>query len=101
MTARVRGDSAAEMVSAERPWVSGSTSAKTGTAPTSGTLLADAMKLRGVTITSSPGPTPRPATRVQWRGCHCKRDGMINPDPVRILAFEMAAFLTGPVIDPV
>ncbi len=59
MMALVRGDSTARTVSGVMFWLSGSTSAKTGRAPHMTTVLADAMKLRGVTTTSSPGPMPR------------------------------------------
>ena len=39
-------------------WVSGSTSTKTGTAPTWVMTFAVATNVSGVVITSSPGPTP-------------------------------------------
>ncbi len=58
MIARVRALSFARTVSAVMFWLSRSTSAKTGVAPQSATLLADATKVRGVTITSSPRPMP-------------------------------------------
>ena len=58
ITARVRGVSTAAIDSAVSAWLSGSTSANTGMPPAIGTQEADATKLRGVTITSSPGFSP-------------------------------------------
>ena len=58
MTARVRGVSTAAIDSAVMAWLSGSTSAKTGMPPAIGTQEAEATKLRGVTMTSSPGCRP-------------------------------------------
>jgi hypothetical protein len=46
------------MVRAERLPLSGSTSAKTGVAPALTTQDTLAMNVRGVTMTSSPGPIP-------------------------------------------
>ena len=48
------------IVAALRLPLSGSTSAKTGVAPAVTTHEIDAIKVRGVTITSHPGPIPRP-----------------------------------------
>jgi hypothetical protein len=45
-------------VAAVRFWLAGSRSANTGVAPTTTTAPAVAKKLRGGTITSSPGPSP-------------------------------------------
>ncbi len=56
MIARVRGVSTRSIVSAVRLPLSRSTSAKTGLAPSRIAQLADAMNVRGVTTTSSPGP---------------------------------------------
>jgi hypothetical protein len=56
MTARVWRVTACAMVRAERLPLSGSTSAKTGVAPALTTQDTLAMKVRGVTMTSSPGP---------------------------------------------
>ena len=58
MTARVRGVRTAAIDFAVMAWLSGSTSAKTGTPPAIGTQDAEATKLRGVTTTSSPGCRP-------------------------------------------
>ena len=58
ITARVCGVSAAAMVSAVTLPVAGSTSAKTGRAPTYVGALAVAMKEKDGTTTSSPGPMP-------------------------------------------
>ena len=55
MMPRVRGVIRGAMVSGVMFWLSASTSAKTGTPPASSTQAAEATKLRGVTITSSPG----------------------------------------------
>ena len=59
MMARVRGVITAAIAAAVMFWLSASTSAKTGRAPQVTTAPADAKKLRGVTMTSSPGPMPR------------------------------------------
>src|SRR3546814_20739518 len=64
--ALVRGVTTAEIVSAEILPLARSTSAKTGLAPALATQEIDAMKVRGVTITSSSAlpplalPTPSP-----------------------------------------
>ena len=60
MTARVLSVMADAMVAGERLPLSISTSAKTGVAPEFTTEETEAMKLRGVTIISSPGPMPIP-----------------------------------------
>lgn len=57
-TPLVLGVSLALMVSAVMFWLSRSTSAKMATPPAIGTVEAEAMKLRGVTMTSSPGSNP-------------------------------------------
>ena len=58
MTALVRSVITARMVSAVMFWLSGSTSANTGTAPAVTIEDAEARKVRGVVMTSSPGPMP-------------------------------------------
>src|SRR5262249_26364823 len=59
MIAFVRGDRTALIVSAVIVWLTGSTSEKTGIAPAMTAALADAMKVRGGTMTSSPEPMPQ------------------------------------------
>ena len=59
-TARAAGVSTASIVAADSAWVSRSTSANTGLAPTVTIADAEAMNVRGVTTTSSPGPMPSP-----------------------------------------
>ena len=56
MIALVRGERTRSIDAAVRLPLSRSTSANTGVAPCSTTQLVDAMKERGVTTTSSPGP---------------------------------------------
>ena len=58
MMALVRSVIIGRIVSAVAFWLCRSTSAKTDTAPRIAQQLAEAMKLRQVTITSSPGPIP-------------------------------------------
>ena len=60
------------------------------------------MKVRGVTTTSSPGPTPKALQRdIQSDRAVRQRDGVARSDPLRELALELAPFLAGPVIDPI
>ena len=58
-TALVAGVSAAATVSAVMFWLSRSTSANTGRAPTLTIAEAEARKVREVTTTSSPAPIPK------------------------------------------
>ena len=58
MTAFVASVMAASTFSGSRLKSNGSTSTKTGVAPHARMLVAVAMKLNGVVMTSSPGPTP-------------------------------------------
>ena len=53
----VRGVIAASSLAGSMLNVSSSMSAKTGVAPVNRMLLTDAMKVKGLVITSSPGPT--------------------------------------------
>ena len=99
--ARVRSLKVGAMVAALMFCETGSTSAKTGRAPRMATQLADAMKLRGVTTTSSPVPMPSACSAAssatvpfaiatayrEFAGC-------------RELALEGAALVPGPVVDP-
>src|SRR5690348_622259 len=64
--ARVRGVTAERTAAGSRLSVSGSTSTSTGRAPTCSITFTEAVKVRGVVITSSPGPTPSVASAV-WR----------------------------------
>jgi len=59
MMALVRGVISGRMVSAVIFWLTGSTSAMTGVAPRMTMQEAEAMKVRLVVMTSSPGPIPR------------------------------------------
>ncbi len=58
ITALVRPVSLVSVLAGSSRWVSGSRSAKTGTAPTNVTAAALAMNVYGGTTTSSPTPTP-------------------------------------------
>ena len=60
--ARVRGVMASSTFSGSRLSVSGSMSTNTGTAPSKSRTLDEATKLKGVVITSSPGPSPSART---------------------------------------
>ena len=77
-----------------------SMSAKTGFAPTRSTHDADAMKLLGVTMTSSPGPIPH-ARRIASRAS----EPLANADRKRHLvqlgegSLEQADLLAGPLVD--
>ncbi len=55
----VRWVTAASTAAGSRLYVSGSISAKTGVAPVAEIASALAMKVKGVVITSSPGPIPK------------------------------------------
>src|SRR3989441_9787864 len=57
-------DTAASTAAGERLSVSGSTSTSTGRAPTCSITCTEAVKVSGVVITSSRGPTPRVASAV-------------------------------------
>ncbi len=59
ITALVRGDKTLAIVCAEILPESDSTSENTGTTPAFTTHEIDAINVRGITTTSSPGPTPR------------------------------------------
>ena len=78
MMALVRGVIAASMRDASMLQVSASTSTNTGVAPSSTIISAVAAKVKGVVMTSSPRPMPKPiiaissasvplATLMQWR----------------------------------
>src|SRR5947209_6510473 len=61
---RVRGVTAVSTAAGSMFSVSGSTSTSTGRAPTCSITFTDAVKVSGVVITSSPGPTPSVARAV-------------------------------------
>ena len=66
MMAFVRGPSARSICAGSICMVTGSMSANTGVAPTCSITWADAQKVNGVVITSSPGPMSW-ATRARCR----------------------------------
>ena len=101
MTARVRGLRTARIVFAVMVCESWSTSATTGIAPRIKTQLADAMKVRLGTITSSPGPMPSTckassnATVPLPSATAC-----LQPVNAANSFFELPAFLARPIIHP-
>ena len=103
MIARVRfGQHGSRCASGVMLPLSASTSAKTGVAPALTTEETEAMKVRGVTITSSPVPDAQAGERqVKRQRAVRHRDRVGHADPLGELALERAALAARPVVHAV
>jgi len=75
--------------------VSGSISTKTGLAPVKTMLLTEAIKVKGVVMTSSPGPISW-ANRATWRAVVPEEVAMACLTPQTVANFSSKAAVRGP-----